>query len=265
MATHSSILAWRIPWTEDPDGLYCSWGHKVLDMTEHSCMHRHDRDLLTNLCRLYVLIFLSKWIHSTLHEHIFFACAFLQVFFQSHTPRTWESWPFVLHLEFKIAFYFPSIWNHCQIQGQYRKPKCMTVADRGCSVRVPFPSPLWLQLGPWLEILPRDWEVVEKQVCSFKLPLFPSTWIGELWHSKAVILKLDYTSESTGRLLKHRLHPILRVLIQQIWSGSESLKVLQAPNVAGAASLRTVHWKPLCYSNALVKYWLHCILLWGSF
>ena len=21
MATHSSILAWRIPWTEDPDGL----------------------------------------------------------------------------------------------------------------------------------------------------------------------------------------------------------------------------------------------------
>ena len=22
MATHSSILAWRIPWTEEPDGLY---------------------------------------------------------------------------------------------------------------------------------------------------------------------------------------------------------------------------------------------------
>ena len=28
MATHSSILAWRIPWTEEP------WGHKELDMTE---------------------------------------------------------------------------------------------------------------------------------------------------------------------------------------------------------------------------------------
>ena len=23
MATHSSILAWRIPWTEDPGGLQC--------------------------------------------------------------------------------------------------------------------------------------------------------------------------------------------------------------------------------------------------
>ena len=28
MATHSSILAWKIPWTENPDGLYSSWGCK---------------------------------------------------------------------------------------------------------------------------------------------------------------------------------------------------------------------------------------------
>ena len=27
MATHSSILAWEIPWTEEPGGLH-SWGHK---------------------------------------------------------------------------------------------------------------------------------------------------------------------------------------------------------------------------------------------
>ena len=27
MATHSSILAWEIPWTEEPVG-YSSWGHK---------------------------------------------------------------------------------------------------------------------------------------------------------------------------------------------------------------------------------------------
>ena len=26
MATHSSILTWRIPWTEKPGGL---WGHRV--------------------------------------------------------------------------------------------------------------------------------------------------------------------------------------------------------------------------------------------
>ena len=33
MATHSSILAWRIPWIEEPDGLQ-SMGYKELDMTE---------------------------------------------------------------------------------------------------------------------------------------------------------------------------------------------------------------------------------------
>ena len=36
MATHSSILAWRIPWTEEPGGLQ-SWGHKESDATEHIC------------------------------------------------------------------------------------------------------------------------------------------------------------------------------------------------------------------------------------
>ena len=33
MATHSSILAWRIPWTEEP-GRQSPWGLKELNMTE---------------------------------------------------------------------------------------------------------------------------------------------------------------------------------------------------------------------------------------
>ena len=33
MVTHSSILAWRIPWTEELGGLQ-STGHKELDTTE---------------------------------------------------------------------------------------------------------------------------------------------------------------------------------------------------------------------------------------
>ena len=41
MATHSSILAWRIPWTEDPGG-YSPWGPKewgVTEVTQHSTAH----------------------------------------------------------------------------------------------------------------------------------------------------------------------------------------------------------------------------------
>ena len=33
MATHSSILSWRIPWTEEP-GSYSPWGCNELDTTE---------------------------------------------------------------------------------------------------------------------------------------------------------------------------------------------------------------------------------------
>ena len=33
MATHSSILVWEIPWTEEPGG-YSPWGCKESDMTK---------------------------------------------------------------------------------------------------------------------------------------------------------------------------------------------------------------------------------------
>ena len=39
-ATHSSILAWRIPWTEEPGGLQ-SMGHKESDTTERLHFHFH--------------------------------------------------------------------------------------------------------------------------------------------------------------------------------------------------------------------------------
>ena len=41
MPTHSSILAWKIPWTEQPRGQrslagYSLWGCKKSDTTEHT-------------------------------------------------------------------------------------------------------------------------------------------------------------------------------------------------------------------------------------
>ena len=38
MATHSSTLAWKIPWTEEPGRLQ-SWGHKESDTTERLHFH----------------------------------------------------------------------------------------------------------------------------------------------------------------------------------------------------------------------------------
>ena len=34
MATHSSTLAWKIPWMEEPGGLYSPWGRKESDTPE---------------------------------------------------------------------------------------------------------------------------------------------------------------------------------------------------------------------------------------
>ena len=34
MATHASILVWRIPQTEESGRLHSSWGHKEVDVTE---------------------------------------------------------------------------------------------------------------------------------------------------------------------------------------------------------------------------------------
>ena len=36
MATHSSILAWRTPWTEEPGGLYSPWGCSQMRLSMHT-------------------------------------------------------------------------------------------------------------------------------------------------------------------------------------------------------------------------------------
>jgi len=60
MAIHSSILAWKIPWTEGPDGLW-SMGHKELDMIEHTHIlsgfpnTTYGRDCLVCVSPLYIL------------------------------------------------------------------------------------------------------------------------------------------------------------------------------------------------------------------
>ena len=57
MATHSSVLAWSIPWTEEPRGLQ-SMDHKQVDTTQQLSMQAQpDREGLTfGVCHAHV-----KW------------------------------------------------------------------------------------------------------------------------------------------------------------------------------------------------------------
>ena len=45
MATHSSILAWRIPWTEEPGGLQSTGSQRVgRDRSDLACTHSTQMD-----------------------------------------------------------------------------------------------------------------------------------------------------------------------------------------------------------------------------
>ena len=41
MATHPSVLAWKVPWTEEPARLHAPWGHKESNVTVH--IHTHTQ------------------------------------------------------------------------------------------------------------------------------------------------------------------------------------------------------------------------------
>ena len=49
MATHSSILAWGIPWTEEPGGLLLTGSHRVgHDRRDLACMHASEKAMATH-------------------------------------------------------------------------------------------------------------------------------------------------------------------------------------------------------------------------
>ena len=49
MVIHSSILAWRIPWTEEPGGGLQSTGLQKLDMAEQLTLSLHFKVLFINM------------------------------------------------------------------------------------------------------------------------------------------------------------------------------------------------------------------------
>jgi len=63
MATHSCILAWRIPWREKPGG-YSPWGHKESDTTEWLTL------LLSQLINNVVTVSWEQLRDSAIHIHV---------------------------------------------------------------------------------------------------------------------------------------------------------------------------------------------------
>ena len=65
MITHSSILAWRIPWTKGP-GCYSPWGHKESDTTERLIDSLYITWISSVQFLSHVWLFVTPWI--TAHQ-----------------------------------------------------------------------------------------------------------------------------------------------------------------------------------------------------
>ena len=113
MATHSSTLAWRIPWREEPVG-YSPWGCRESDMTERLHFHFYHLGI-----RLVLPTMLQHTQYTT--EYFFF------FIFSKPGPRVF----FSPHLT--LPFCFKSVSTFC-----------LTCLDLKCSFKVTRKNCLWL-------------------------------------------------------------------------------------------------------------------------
>ena len=76
MATHSSLLAWRIPWTEEPGGLQSIGSQGQIQLKQLSTHSENDGDFLAVQWIRIHLPMQGMWVQSLDGE------------LRSHTPRS---------------------------------------------------------------------------------------------------------------------------------------------------------------------------------
>ena len=86
METHSSFLAWKIPWTEEPGGLYSPWGHKESDTTEYvrwlSRIYLEENQFFKKLVFFLKIIIMFVWI--LLKSNTIVTVTILQILFLNY-------------------------------------------------------------------------------------------------------------------------------------------------------------------------------------
>ena len=96
MATHSSVLAWRIPGTEEPGGLPSMGSHRVgHDWSDLSCMHAYRTHTHTHTRACTVLTSFFSVISWLLHKH-HVSCLFAPVFYSDHLSPYLSLFPLLL-------------------------------------------------------------------------------------------------------------------------------------------------------------------------
>ena len=71
MAIHSRILAWKIPWTEEPGGLQYKGSQRVRhNRSDLACTHTHTHIYIFMSIYIYVFIYLINNLRSNIISHL---------------------------------------------------------------------------------------------------------------------------------------------------------------------------------------------------
>ena len=72
MATHSSILAWEIPWTEEPDGLQSTGMQRVRHWTHtHTNTHTHTHTYICVCVYICVYIYIYVCVYIYIYVYVY--------------------------------------------------------------------------------------------------------------------------------------------------------------------------------------------------
>ena len=139
MATHSSVLAWVISWTEEPGGRQSTGPQRVWQDSLHTCVHTHTHthtrenvkyNFLLKSCWLRGLFFLStcpskfsnfpfthwKTFHWTNHSNLNENSSQIYVVLFLEYPFLWQNLCFPVSRQVDSVFSLPNYkswsWNH---------------------------------------------------------------------------------------------------------------------------------------------------------
>ena len=118
MATHSSILAWEIPWTEKPGGLQSMGWQRI----RHNWANEHTHNIYYLNCTCFIVIFVL-WLLEDLKLPMWLTLYFFRTALICTVVRYTPAGIFVNRLK-KLLHPCPSYWHMVWFAHSYLYNKC---------------------------------------------------------------------------------------------------------------------------------------------
>ena len=144
MATHSTILAWEILWTEESGGLQ-SKGCKELDITEHACTIDHMTLIClftynwaqpdTQIARKFKFVMRKSWKMSLWTVRVFIVMAVILISILQKCNQFWQSMGYTGHFgpHDSLSFYAYQVHTYTSSVALHLKSGARSSEEKGLS------------------------------------------------------------------------------------------------------------------------------------